>query len=251
MVKKNTEKLIVEGFVKMYREDFYVLIYSDDISAKFSSKRKDGKIPRPSNAFFQFKAYVLQYAIDNKLELDHNGGVIILSSSQAYLSKVASALWHPLDKGLKEKFKSFAEQAKKLLEIEYPGYKYKPTRHRAAFKAADKKKTRSKNKRERIPPQIDFDFNIQAQDTVLNYSPEYPNDVNNQYQLQPFFDCSPSTEYISSPSISNASVDDTFPFVNYPSIYPTIDFNLDYESLDYNHDFSNLNLGNDLFVFWE
>lgn len=132
-----TEK-IVEKFVQKYEQDFYNLINSN-LSPKLPPM-KNGKIPRPCNAFFQFRPLVSSYALEKKLSIKDEDTLIILSSAQGYLGKVASKLWKKLPSDKKVIFTKLFEQAKEYVTTTYPDYRYRPNRPKSIFKADPQKK---------------------------------------------------------------------------------------------------------------
>src|SRR4051812_31603277 len=115
---------IVKEFAQMYGQDFYNLI-NLNLSPK-KPQIKNGKIPRPSNSFIQFRTIVLKYALENNLSIKDDDTLVILSSDQGYLAKVASILWKRLPKEQKFIFKRLYQLSKEYVERTYPDYKYRP-----------------------------------------------------------------------------------------------------------------------------
>jgi hypothetical protein len=129
---------IVKKFVKNYGQDFYNLI-NLNLTPRIPQK-KNGKITRPCNAFFQFRPLVSKYAEEKKLSIKDDNMLIILSSDQGYLAKVASEIWKHLPQEKKCIFSELHQQAKNYTQTTYPDYKYKPNRPKSIFKAGCQKK---------------------------------------------------------------------------------------------------------------
>ncbi|RIA87001.1 hypothetical protein C1645_807522 [Glomus cerebriforme] len=191
------DKKIVKQFVEKYGEDFYNYINNSNLEPKFSQKKEGGRITRPSNSYFQFKPVVSKYASDKNLSLIYKGELIILSSNQGYLAKVAAELWKELPEVQKNKFRRLYELAKDRLQREHPDYKYSPNRSKAKFKANCQKKK---------PKKADRNIN------VINNTFTHDNNINQQMNVEVPFQ--PVMFPVSSPDFQNC-VNDYFPPLDY------------------------------------
>lgn len=167
------DKIVIK-FAQKFGPDFYSSINVDLAFKK--SQLKDGKITRPCNAFFQFRLFVSEYAYKKKFSIKDEDTLIILSSDQSYLAKVASLLWKRLPSEKKDIFESLYVQAKEYVAETFPHYRYKPNRSKSIWKAdAQKKKPRA-----RAAARGNANTNIAEVANITNNSPPMSIDNLNQ-----------------------------------------------------------------------